>query len=384
VSLLGRIVVVWLAAASAFAATPADEVRFAAQDAERYFERNDLLVKDEAASAYLQAVLDRLVAASPDGSLGDCRAFLIRGTHASGFALPTCRVYVSLALFMAIENEAQLASLLSREIAHVRNDSVVRNRRELDRRLNDAVFLSTFFAALGGVPNSGVGRAPGTDAVGDLLWRISVRGFTDEIELQAERDGLARHRAAGFAKVDAVRALERLRDVAPAATDEQRKSLPLLASKPVLDARLARLRLVAGEDAGSGAPPDAAHQAIAQSLQLQQVREFLDTGDRAAARNLLDQHVSAHGDSGRSQFLIGELERRNGRASHAAAIAAYEKGATFADAPAELFLNLGMLLRESGNGDRARPALERFLELEPTSAQADLVRYILSKPSEGK
>jgi regulator of sirC expression with transglutaminase-like and TPR domain len=84
-----------------------------------------------------------------------------------------------------------------------------------------------------------------------------------------------------------------------------------------------------------------------------------------------------------THFLAGELDRRNGAGSRESALAAYEAGAAFPDAPAELFLNLGLIRRELGEHRLARQAFERFLELEPRSAQADLVRYYLSKPVEG-
>jgi predicted Zn-dependent protease len=363
-------------------ATPEEDVRFAAQDAERYLARTGLVVEDPAATAYLQGILGKIVAASPHESLADCRAFLLRGTRASAFALPQCRLYLSVALFMALDNEAQIAAVMAREIAHVPAGSVVRNRRTLEKRLNGAVFMSSLAAALGGFPG-GVGRAAATDAVEDLIWRVSVRGFTQDIELQADRDGLARLRATGFTDADALRALERLRHTAPMPGEQRDESLPLLASRAVLDARIERLRMAMRDGSEGAAPADPGHAALVQGLRLEQVKEFVRAGEQVSARHLLAELVAGSGPSGMTHFLSGELDRLNGAGSRESALAAYEAGATFPDAPAELFLNLGLIRRELGEHRLARQAFARFLELEPRSAQADLVRYYLSKPVEG-
>jgi tetratricopeptide (TPR) repeat protein len=150
----------------------------------------------------------------------------------------------------------------------------------------------------------------------------------------------------------------------------------------VLDARLDRLRLLTGINSDGAAPASADHARIVSGLRLAQLKEHVRSGDAVSARHRLAEEITAHGASGMTHFLEGELARRGGASAREAVLAAYEKGAAFADAPAELFLNLGLMRREAGEHAQARQAFERFLELEPRSAQADVVRYYLSKPVE--
>jgi beta-barrel assembly-enhancing protease len=382
---VSRIVRVWLTAAllstlaAAFAvsaATPEQDVEFASRDAELYFQRAGLLVDDPEASAYLQGVLQRLVDAAPDASLSDCRAFLIRGARASGFALPSCRVYLSTALFLALDNEQQLAAVMARELAHVQLHSVVNHRRALTKQLDAANFFSNMGAALGGFRGPGAG-ANMTDAVGDLIWRVSVRGFSPEIELRADQGALARLAAAKIGGPDAIRAIERLR--VPAESPTGVTGLPLLASRNVLDARVELWRRLSRSNSEGAAPPSAEHSRLASRFRVDQIRMLVESDDLLHARVLLDEQVAVGGDNGVLSHLDAELQRRGGAAPDVM-LAAYEKGAQFADAPAQLFLSQGMLLRELGHDERARQAFRRFLELAPASTEAALVKYYLDKP----
>jgi predicted Zn-dependent protease len=125
VSAWGRLAICCVAALPLVSlASPAEErareTEYAARDAERRFANASSGGGAGAANRYLDGVLQGLLAALPDPAYSDCRVHLIKGATASAFGLPNCRLYVTTALFIALENQAQLGALLARELAHVK------------------------------------------------------------------------------------------------------------------------------------------------------------------------------------------------------------------------------------------------------------------------
>jgi Zn-dependent protease with chaperone function len=362
-------------------ATPEQELDFAARDAERVLNRAALPGGAYGANEVLQTVVGRLTAAAPDPALTDCRAQLMKGGRPSAFALPNCRVYVTTALFMKLENEAQLAALLARELAHVQLHSAVRQRVMLAKRENDAKSFLVVLAAIGGTTYSGGSAASNSptvsDATGDLIWRVSVGGYSNELETAADAAGMARFKAAGYAPADAIRALELLSEAAP---KDCGCSVPLLASTNHLAARTAALRQITSISSGGASAPSAEYAARAVRLRIEQVQVLISAGDYQDANRVLAEQVAASGESGVTYFLAGEIARRQGAGSRDAAREAYVKGAGFADAPAQLFLNSGLMAREDGQHEVAALAFKEFLRLDPDAVEAALIRDLLAQP----
>ncbi len=360
----------------------ARDLEYAARDAEQRF--SGALSGDGSGEAnqYLDRVFQRLLAAAPEPAFSDCRVFLLKGTRPTVFALPHCRLYVSTALFMQLENEAQLAALLARQLAHVKYRHAQLEKDETTRKVDSLHILAIALgAALGGPGPGGYGAGGSGEATSDLIWRVSVRGYSLEHENVADGVGLRRLRDAGHGPLDAIRALERAREVA---FEGENPQLPRLASTAYIDRRLANLRAVAGVP-GDASPPDATHAALAAALRLDQAELLIGAHDYAGATRLIDEHVASEGEGGRSHWLAGEIARHSRTGSRAQALAAYERGATFPDAPASLFLTQGLLLREDRQHEAARRAFARYLELEPDAADAAFIRlYLGNEPATGE
>lgn len=376
----------WLAATSlAQAATPEQELDFAARDAERVLNRLVLPGDQHGANDKLQAILNRLIAAAPDSALADCRVQLMKGGRPSAFALPNCRLYVSTALFMRLENDAQLATLLARELGHVQLHSAVKQRVAIAKAENSLKVLAVLTAAAGGIAAGGSGDNANptvSNATNDLIWRVSVSGYSRELEVAADRAGIWRFQTAGFAAADAMRALELLIESAP---KNPGCSVPLLSCTQFLSTRIASLGELTRATSATAATADPEYTALAARLRVEQVRVHIDAREYVDASRVLAEQVAAQGENGITLFLAGELARLQG-GSRTAALIAYEQGATFADAPAKLFLSQGLMLRENQEHERARQALQRYLELAPDAVEAPLVRDYLDQhpPTPGK
>lgn len=369
-------------ASAAHSTTPEQEVDFAARDAERVLNRAVIPGDAYGANEVLQTVVKRLISAAPDPTLADCRAQLMKGERPAVFALPNCRVYVTTALFMTLENEAQLATLLAREVAHVQLHSAAKQRVLMAKRENDAKSFLFVLAALSGsgnaTPSYGANAPTVSDATGDLIWRVSVGGYAAELETTADGAGAARFRAAGYSPADAIRALELLSEEAP---KDCGCSVPLLANTNYLDARLASLRKYTAAPSDVAMAPSAEYAAHTARLRLEQVHVLINAGKYDDASRVLAEQVVAQGENGQTYFLAGEMARRQGSATRADALEAYQKGAKFADAPPALFLNLGLMAHEDGQHEVAALAFQEYLRLNPNAVEASLIRQILGQPT---
>jgi regulator of sirC expression with transglutaminase-like and TPR domain len=90
----------------------------------------------------------------------------------------------------------------------------------------------------------------------------------------------------------------------------------------------------------------------------------------------------AKGDSGRAEFLKGEIARMRDPQSDATAeraLAAYERAVTFPDAPASAYRQAGLLHRLRGESAAASLAFQSYLERAPTAVDAPLVRIYLEE-----
>ncbi|MEK7840482.1 MAG: M48 family metalloprotease, partial [Pseudomonadota bacterium] len=103
--------------ASAATLSPAQE-RQIGEDFMRRARRGLAIVDDPLLSEYIQSLGLRLVAAS-DGPTQRFRFFLIQDSTINAFAVPGGFIGVNTGLLLAVHNEAELASVLAHETAHM-------------------------------------------------------------------------------------------------------------------------------------------------------------------------------------------------------------------------------------------------------------------------
>jgi predicted O-linked N-acetylglucosamine transferase (SPINDLY family) len=108
---------------------------------------------------------------------------------------------------------------------------------------------------------------------------------------------------------------------------------------------------------------------------LQRALGFLDMGDTAAAELLLETHLARNADDADAHNLQGVLDQRAGRLDQARA--RFERAAALKPAEALYTVNLARLLADTGQGDRALEALDRFLTRAPGQADALIQRALV-------
>jgi predicted Zn-dependent protease len=83
------------------------------------YERKGLVYRDPEAEAFLSQVGERLTEDGPAPQNVVYKFRILRDPMVNAFALPNGSIYVNTGLLALLENEAQLAAILSHEITHV-------------------------------------------------------------------------------------------------------------------------------------------------------------------------------------------------------------------------------------------------------------------------
>lgn len=84
------------------------------------------LVTDTEINRYVQAIGERLVATRPDLDAADFTFFVVRNPEINAFALPGGYVGINSGLIIAASNEAELASVIAHETAHITQRHIAR------------------------------------------------------------------------------------------------------------------------------------------------------------------------------------------------------------------------------------------------------------------
>lgn len=179
---------------SASVVSPAQE-RKLGEDFMRRARQQLSFVDDPEITQYIQSLGQRLVAASDDTAGRDFRFFVIRNPTINAFAVPGGFIGVHTGLIQAVESEAELASVLAHEIAHVTQRHLPRLIAESQRTTLPAMaaILASILLASSGHQGAEAGIAAATAAVAQ-----HEINFTRSFEEEADRLGMGILAAAGF------------------------------------------------------------------------------------------------------------------------------------------------------------------------------------------
>lgn len=326
-----------------------------AAKAEEEIARGGRLHDDADLDAYVLGVARRLV---PPEALAavPVRVRVLADTRPNAFSLPNGAMYVHTGMLARMEGEAELAAVLAHELVHVTHRHV----------------LSQFRRAQGWAAG----------AVG-LVRLASMSGYSRELEQEADRESIARVRAAGYDARDAAALLERLREWAAA---EGLKDEPTpYASHPHLTARIEACRALAAAP-GPAAPADGGRNADVflrrtASVLLANARVELAAGRYRAAWDQVKRFLALHPDDVRGHVLLGEVARRDATAgSDDAAAASYRRALELDPSAADAWRGLGLVLQRKGDAAEAKSAFTRYLELAPDAPDRAHVEAALRRP----
>ena len=157
------------------------------------------LVDDVELLAYVQSIANRITK-TLDSTPYQYQVFIINNDTPNAFAIPGGYVFIFRGLIDLMEDEDQLASILSHEIAHV-------EARHISRRIEESRVIN--IAAIAGVLAAlflgGGGNASSALAIGTLAGAQTLQlQYSRDNEEEADRLGYGYYRSAGYHPQDMV------------------------------------------------------------------------------------------------------------------------------------------------------------------------------------
>ena len=319
---------------------------------------------------YLGAVAGRVAGVAGVAGGAGVRITVIADPTLAAFALPGGRVFVHTGLLSAIENEAQLAMILARELAHEASGLTASARKAP----MSTVALSPTAAALLGLDLR-------------LTARAAIDGYGSDGERAADAEALRRLTAAAYDPREAADVFRVL-----AASDADRLGLAeifVYGNRDRLSERggvwreLLQLATRPGENAAGRAGELARRM---RSVIRDNAALDIRAERFALAQRQLDRVIALDPNDALAQLHYGELYRlqsqRNEdpeRAENARrAIERYGRAAELDPRSAEPFRQLALLHYQQGDLAHAREAFERSLALAGDGPDARRIREYLA------
>ena len=150
---------------------------------DRRFEKDGLVLEDEAANAYLFRVGSLLIPAGLVLDNVNWKFRALRDPEPNAFSLPNGSVYVTTGLLALVDNESQLAAMLAHELAHV-----MRRHTYMQNRSDRKKFLTMNVIAIVGSVTPGAAGAAITlaGAIAPLIVMSSIYGYRRELERESD------------------------------------------------------------------------------------------------------------------------------------------------------------------------------------------------------
>jgi predicted Zn-dependent protease len=355
------------------------------QEAEK-LEKLNKIYDDPLLDEYLAKVADRLIPGEVKAAGAPGFRFVVfRDPTLNAFAMPNGRVFIHTGLLARLENEAQLATILGRELTHVTHRHMLKAYRDGgSTRLLIGAALAAEDQARGGDAGNiflGLGLT--------LAHAAAVTGYNRDLEREADEEGLAHLVRAGYDPREAPRIFELLRmDHGEGGTLETFffGSHSRLAERIEETNRLLETRYVA-----EAAEPNRTVNTEEFGLRLRSVvRENALLDLRAGRFNLaqaqLDRVLALTPRDPIAQLYYGDLYRLQAQRAKEAtdrerlarlAVERYERSAGLDPAFADPFRQLGYLHYQQGERARAREAFEQYLARNPAAPDARRIKEYL-------
>lgn len=257
------------------------------------FNRKGLLLSDAEVNAYVRSVADRLIPPQAAGAVV-FRVHVLRDPVVNAFALANGSIYLNAGLLARLENEAQLAHVLSHEIAHVVQ------RHGLQRQRNRTATVVTAHIADLALFGTSIAYLP---AIGALA------GHSRENEIEADRLALDYMAQTGYSLQGAEQMFKLLQEV------KYKESLwgSVYSSHPDNQQRAQYTREIL--DSGKLAPSSAAavtvrdYTGLRDRLILETVRLKLNVRQYELATEYVDKALARNPRSAWLHYYRGEAHR---------------------------------------------------------------------------
>lgn len=351
-----------------------------------------LLFEDPDLETYLQEVALRLAGDTLAEGGVTPRVRVLSNPDMNAFAFPNGVIYVHTALLARMDNEAQLATMLSRELVHVMQRHALMKHRS-DRATGNLMAASGLL--LSGV--KGGGNAKLLLQAGSFS---SMAGYAHALEMSADARGLEMMDRLGYDLEEAPKLFETtIAYLEEVKAQRPPSPLPFAFSTPVhVTHRIGNYRkLLSTRFADSVSSPDRVRNTEVfrrkvRRAAVHQAQLELDRGRFDSAAVTIERAIEVDAADPDAWVILGEARERSNSAPDTeaaidAAIDAYKRALALDRAHAGAHRALGLLYyRDVKNGGAApergaaaRVHLARYLEVAPEAPDAGHVRAYLSE-----
>lgn len=335
-----------------------------AEEEEKSLDTSGLIYRDKKLDAYIDVVVRKLI---PPELLArvPISVTVIKNPYYNAFTFPNGRIYLHSGILAAMENEAQLATLLGHESSHAIG-------RHMLKEMRDAKDKTAFSATLGALTGNVILPFSNLGAL------AAISGYSRELETEADMEGLRLLVQAGYDPAEAPKLFAILQKDA---RDETQKESFFFSSHPKLQERLDNynklLKSKYAEKQGGVTNAGTFLQAVSPLL-LDNAELGLRAGRIAIARQCVERYLAVAGDNARAYLILGETYRQSGQKEDIAkAKEYYLKAATLDPSYPDPHHFLGLVAYKLNDRELARKSLERYLVLFPQAPDRGYIEEML-------
>jgi beta-barrel assembly-enhancing protease len=340
------------------------------------FERSGLVYLDATMIIYLNRVGSKLLppAAAKHMSF---EIKVLKHPVPNAFALPHGTLYIHTGMLARMENEAQLAAVVSHEVVHI----IRRHTLLTFRSVKQAAGIASTLAVIGapaGLPGLGV------VILGSIGALAAVSGYSQSLEEEADREGLRLAVDAGYDPGEAIKVIDNVKRYVE---QEEIKEPFFFSTHPRLEERKASYqRLVdsvyrgrAGRH-GKDEFTSAFAAAMLENALLETVR-----GRYSVAQESIENCIRWEPDNSKAHLALAELLRQRGLESdQARAETEYQLTIDLQPQLAGAHRGIGLLYFKSGRTELAANHLKIYLALTPAAKDRAYIEQYLREIESAK
>src|SRR5712691_2995497 len=278
---------------------------------DRRFDREGLVLEDEATNAYLKRVGEVLLPRDLNLEHVSWKIRALRDQAPNAFALPNGSIYVTTGLLALMDNESQVAAVVAHEMTHV-----LRRHTYLQNRSNRKKFLTmNIMAAIGAYAPGGVAGAVITivTAVAPFIVLATMFGYSRDLEREADLKGIDMMIAAEYPPEEMVKMMKVLNmDI------EGEEIRYFYNDRPALQERITYLNSYLGARADKVTPQmelnreKSAYFAKTESIMRHDIQLAINAARFRSALYLAQRLVDFHPNSAENVFWLAESYRTLG------------------------------------------------------------------------
>ena len=329
-----------------------------------------LLYREAELDRYLEQIVTNLRKHSiaPDFPI---QVKVLKDPNLSAFAYPNGIIYIHTGILARMDNEDQLAALISHEMTHCTHRHSLRIIRSIKDRPAHIAAVQNTLARITSVQE--VARLLGT--TGTIA---AVNGYNRELEREADHVGLDLMAKANYDSSETLKLFEHLKqEIEAEGIDEPY----FFGSHPNIRQRITTAKEWLAQNNTEKASPaknNAEFQARMQRVILTNARLDLRRGRFDLARKTVARYLKIQPDDSRAYYLLGEILRQRGGQNDArTAVNYYEKAISLDPTYLEPHKAMGMIHYKKGAKLQARKFFESCLLLSPNASDKAYIQGYL-------